>query len=198
MPASPGPGEAAVMTTTASAPGTLSPGTYRIDEERCLITFRTRHLFGLGPVRGTFRLRSGEIRVAAQARDSAVRATVDAQSFRTGNPGRDRTVRSARLLDTAQHPVFTFASTQVAESGGQWTVRGYLVVRGADYPVELTIEQVKADGPRLTVLASAGIDRYAFGVTAMKGLAARRLSCRLEIVAMKREEERGDDDGHRG
>ena len=176
------------MTTTTAVPETLSPGTYRIDGERCLITFRTRHLFGLGPVRGTFRLRSGEIRVAEQVGHSAVRATVDAESFRTGNPARDRTVRSARLLDTAEHPVFTFTSTQVAESGGRWAVRGRLVVRDAEHPVELAIEQARADGPRLTIVASADIDRYAFGVTAMKGLAARRLSCRLEIVAMRREQ----------
>jgi len=190
MPGVPAPGEAAVMTTTTSVPETLSPGTYRIDEERCLITFRTRHLFGLGAVRGTFRLRSGEIRLAEQVQDSAVRATVDAESFHTGNPGRDRTVRSARLLDTAEHPIFTFTSTQVAESGGRRVVRGRLVVRDAEHPVELTIEQARADGPQLlTIVASAAIDRYAFGVTAMKGLAARRLSCQLEIVAMRRERE---------
>ena len=133
------------MTTTTSVPETLSPGTYRIDEERCLITFRTRHLFGLGAVRGTFRLRSGEIRLAEQVQDSAVRATVDAESFHTGNPGRDRTVRSARLLDTAEHPIFTFTSTQVAESGGRRVVRGRLVVRDAEHPVELTIEQARAE-----------------------------------------------------
>ena len=156
MPGVPAPGEAAVMTTTTSVPETLSPGTYRIDEERCLITFRTRHLFGLGAVRGAFRLRSGEIRLAEQVQDSAVRATVDAESFHTGNPGRDRTVRSARLLDTAEHPIFTFTSTQVAESGGRWVVRGRLVVRDAEHPVELVIEQARADGPQLTIVASAG------------------------------------------
>lgn len=177
------------MTTTTALPADIKPGTYRIDEERCLITFRTRHLFGLGPVRGTFQLRSGEIRLAEQVKDSAVRATVDAESFRTGNPGRDRTVRTPRLLDTAEYPTFTFASSEFAESGGQCTVRGWLVVRGNSSPVELAIEQARADGPRLTVLATADIDRYAFGVTAMKGLAARRLSCQLEIVATRRDEE---------
>jgi polyisoprenoid-binding protein YceI len=189
MPGLPVSGEAAVMTTTTSVPETLSPGTYRIDAERCLITVRTRHLFGLGPVRGTFRLRSGEIRVAEQVQDSAVRATVDAESFRTGNPARDRTVRSARLLDTTGHPFFTFTSTEVTESGGRWVVRGRLVVRDAEQPVELSIEQARADGPQLTIVASAGIDRYAFGVTAMKGLAARRLSCQFEIVATRRDRE---------
>jgi len=118
-----------------------------------------------------------------------VRATVDAESFHTGNPARDQTVRSARLLDTAGHPIFTFTSTEVTESGGRWVVRGRLVVRDAEHPVELAIEQARTDGPQLTIVASASIDRYAFGVTAIKGLAARRLSCQLEIVATKRESE---------
>jgi polyisoprenoid-binding protein YceI len=169
------------------------PGTYQIDPERSVITFRTRHLFGLGPVRGTFRLRAGEIRVAEPAAACAVRATVDAASFRTGNPGRDRTVKSALLLDTAQHPVFTFASSKLTNDGAVWTLHGSLAVAETSQPVELAIERVRADGPELSVLATAGIDRYAFGVTAMKGLAARRLSCQLEIVASRR-----DDDGHRG
>lgn len=172
---------------------TPSPGTYRIDPERSVITFRTRHLFGLGAVGGIVRLRSGEIRVADPARASAVRATVDAASFHTGNPGRDRTVRSARLLDTGRHPVFTFASTQLAEAGGRWTLRGVLIVTGNEHPAELAIERARADGAELSVLATAGVDRYAHGITAMKGLAARRLSCRIEIVATRR-----DDDVHRG
>lgn len=170
------------MTTNIPA-----PGIYRIDPERSVVTFSTRHLFGLGAVRGTFRLRAGEILIAEPARESAVRATVDAASFHTGNPGRDGTVRSARLLDTGQYPDLTFASSQVAESGGRWSVRGTLAVTGNSRPVELTIEQARADGPRLSVLATAGIDRYAFGVTAMRGLAARRLNCRLEIAATREE-----------
>jgi polyisoprenoid-binding protein YceI len=182
------PGEAAVMTTN-----TPYPGTYQIDPERSVITFRTRHLFGLGPVRGTFRLRAGEIRVAEQVQASAVRATVDAASFATGNPVRDRAVTSARLLDTGQHPVFTFASSQLTPDGDRWTLRGSLAVAGNALPVELAIEQAHADGPEMSVLATVGIDRYAFGVRAMKGLAARRLSCQLEIVATRR-----DDDSHRG
>jgi polyisoprenoid-binding protein YceI len=180
MPGRGAPGEPAVMTTS-----TFTPGIYRIDPERSVVTFRTRHLFGLGPVRGTFRLRAGEILIAEPARESAVRATVDAASFHTGNPGRDGTVLSARLLNTGKYPDLTFASSQVSESGGRWAVRGTLVVTGHEQPVELAIEQARADGPQLSFLATTGIDRYAFGVTAMRGLAARRLSCRLEIVAIR-------------
>lgn len=126
MPGRCPPGQPAGM--TASTP---CPGTYTIDPERSVITVRTRHLFGLAPVRGTFRLGSGEI--------------------------------------------------------------GSLVVTGRTRPVELAIERARADGRELSVVATTAIDRYAFGVTAMKGLAGRRLSCRLEILAIRR-----NDDGHRG
>jgi len=172
---------------------TPQPGTYRIDPGRCSITFRTRHLFGLGAVRGTLRLDAGEIRIADPVRSSAVRATVDAASFHTGNPGRDATVLSGRLLDAGRHPVLTYRSGELAESGGQWTLHGSLTVAGNTAPVELAIEQARTDGGELTAAATAAIDRYAFGVTALKGLAARHLSCRIEIVATRR-----DDDSHRG
>jgi polyisoprenoid-binding protein YceI len=169
------------------------PGNYRIDPSRSQITFRTRHLFGLGAVRGAFRLHEGEIRVANPAETSAVRATVDAGSFHTGNPDRDRTVRSGRLLDTERFPVFTFTSGRLAQADGHWILHGSLTVTGNEYPVDVAIERARTAGPEISVLASADLDRYAFGVTAMKGLAARRLSCRIEIVATRR-----NDDGHRG
>jgi polyisoprenoid-binding protein YceI len=172
---------------------TPPPGIYRIDPGRSVITFHTRHLFGLGAVGGTFRLHAGEIRIAEPVQASAVRATVDAASFHTGNPGRDRTVRSARLLDTDHYPVFTFTSGRLAETGERWTLRGSLTVGGSEHPVELAIEQARTAGLEMSVLASAAIDRYAFGVTGLKGLAARHLSCQIEIVAARR-----DDDGYRG
>ena len=186
MPATGPPGEAVGMDMT-------HPGSYRIDPSRSQITFRTRHLFGLGAVRGAFRLNEGEIRVADPAETSAVRATVDAGSFHTGNPDRDRTVRSARLLDTERYPVFTFTSGRLAEADGRWILPGSLIVTGNEHPVDVAIERLATAGPEISVLASADVDRYAFGVTALRGLAARRLSCRIEIVATRR-----NDDGHRG
>jgi polyisoprenoid-binding protein YceI len=164
------------------------PGTYRIDPGRSAITFRTRHMFGLGPVRGTLRLRAGEIRVAGAPQASMVRAVADAASFHTGNPGRDRTVRSARLLNTGRYPDITFTSSRLTgEPTGQWTLHGLLSAAGNEHPVQLLIEQARSAGAELRVQAAATIDRYDFGVTALKGLAARHLSCRIEIVAAREE-----------
>jgi polyisoprenoid-binding protein YceI len=147
---------------------TPAAGSYRIDPVRSHIAFTTRHLFGLGAVRGTFGLEDGEIRVA---------------SISTGNANRDRTVRSSRLLDTAAHPRFTFAADRLRMSATCPTLVGRLVVRGRAGTVELAIDQVDQSGPELRVRAHTRIDRYAFGVTHYRGGVARHLDVRLDLVA---------------
>ena len=49
--------------TTASAAPTLTPGRYRLDPTRSVIRVRTRHRFGLFPVRATFRALAGGVTV---------------------------------------------------------------------------------------------------------------------------------------
>ena len=160
-----------------------APGTYRIDAARSAITFTTRHLFGLGAVRGCFDLNDGEIRIADPLDESSARAKISAASFRTGNPSRDGAVRSARLLNASAHPDITFISRRLDQADGRWILHGLLSVRGKAHPVELLIEEAQPAGQDLRVRASVGIDRYDFGITKVKGLAARHLGFRLDIVA---------------
>jgi polyisoprenoid-binding protein YceI len=173
-------GDTATQPAAIAAPG---PGAYRIDAARSAITFTTRHLFGLGAVRGRFDLGDGEIRIADPLDESSARAKISAASFGTGNPSRDSAVRSARLLDAGAHPDITFISRRLGQAGGHWILHGLLSVRGKAHPVELLIEEAQLAGQDLHVRASAGIDRYDFGITRAKGLAARRLGFRLDIVA---------------
>ena len=44
-------------------------GHYEIDVSRSRVTFRTRHMFGLGSVRGTFAIRSGSVDIAEPLAD---------------------------------------------------------------------------------------------------------------------------------
>jgi len=110
-------------------------------------------------------------------------ARISAASFRTGNPSRDGAARSARLLDASAHPDITFISRRLEQADGRWVLHGLLSVRGKAHPVELLIEETQPAGPDLHARASAGIDRYDFGITKVKGLAARHLGFRLDIVA---------------
>ena len=174
------------MTSTAAQPAAIAapaPGTYRIDTARSLITFTTRHLFGLCRVRGRFALRDGEIHVTAPMSGCSARARISAASFHTGNPSRDRAVRSARLLDTGTYPDINFTSERLDHADGRWVLHGLLSVRGSAHPVGLLLEEAQPTGQDLRLRASVRLDRYDFGITNYKGLAARHLGFRLDIVA---------------
>jgi polyisoprenoid-binding protein YceI len=159
-------------------------GHYEIDVSRSRVTFRTRHMFGLGPVRGTFAIRSGSADIAEPLADSAVQAEIDAASFRTGNEQRDQSVLSARFLDATRYPVISFRDGLVSAEGT--TIRGTLTVCEVGRPVSLSIGQVTADERSFTASGTVRIDRTEFGVTAMRGLAGRYLDLTLEVRCVRR------------
>lgn len=163
--------------TTIEAPAL---GAYRIEPGESTITFVTRHFFGLAPVRGTFALREGVVHVADPLEASLVRATIDARSFATGLAVRDNAVRSAQYLDTDVHPDITFVANGVTD--GQ-VLRGTLTVRGQAAPLDVRVDEVRVLGHRLQLRASAEVDRYAWDVTAMKGMTGRWLRFTLALVA---------------
>lgn len=158
-------------------------GAYRLDPDESAITFATRHLFGLGAVDGRFRLAAGQIHVDGSLSSSWARLTVTAASFATGNLSRDTAVRSARLLAAARYPDMTFVSTALEARDGAWLLRGRLCVRGHEGPAEACLRASRWDGSLLRVRATATVDRYAFGISGARGLAARCLDLWFEIAA---------------
>ena len=157
-------------------------GRYEIDPGGSTLTFRTRHLFGLAPVRGAFAIRTGTIDVAEPLADSAVHAEIEAASFHTGNGQRDRAVRSARFLDAGRHPLITFRSEGIDQS----VLTGALTVCGVTRPVRLAVEAADVSPRSFTARATTRIDRTEFGVTALRGLAGRYLDLSLEVRCARR------------
>jgi polyisoprenoid-binding protein YceI len=179
------------------------PGRYEIDAGRSTVTFRTRHLFGLAPVRGTFAIASGTVDIAEPLSSSAVYAEIDAASFRTRNGQRDDTVVSARLLDASRYPLITFRSEEIDQSvplrapAGATPLQppaasqaprlsGELTVCGVARPASLTVELAGVSPHSFTARATTRIDRTEFGVTAFRGLAARHLEVSLEVRCVRR------------
>jgi polyisoprenoid-binding protein YceI len=151
-------------------------GRYVLDPERTAITFRTRHMFGLAPVKGRFKLGSAIVKIADPAEGSSVEVLVPSVSFSTRNPLRDFQVRSLLFLHAKRHPTIAFHSENVEWMDGAWHVRGRLEVKGHSAPVDLTLDQLTTSGTSLELQAHGEIDRYAHGVTAMKGVAAKILT----------------------
>src|SRR6516162_1498270 len=133
------------MTDTTSAAAVQIPaaGTYELDPAASTVSFATRHLLGLAPVKGTFRLISGQITITDPLTSSAASAVIDAASFATGNPRRDQDVKSARLLHVNDHPQITFRSTELVQDGAAWRLRGQITARGTSAPAELTITEAR-------------------------------------------------------
>jgi len=170
------------MQTKREHPATTPQlGRYEIDTSCSTVTFRTRHLFGLAPVRGTFAIQTGTIDIAEPLTDSGIRAEIDTASFHTGNGQRDSSVRSARFLDADQYPVMTFISERTNGS----TLTGTLTVRDVTRPVSLSVEWPVFSPGSFTVRATTRIDRTDFGVTAARGLAGRYLDLSLEIQCVR-------------
>ena len=158
-------------------------GRYRLDPGQTVVAFRTRHLFGLGAVSGTLAVTGGEITIDPAVPQASVTASISAASFSTGNQARDRDARS-RFLHAGQYPDITFQAGTLSRAGDGWVLTGDLEVRGVSRPVTLLIESVEAAGAGFRAQAAARIDRYAFGVTAAKGMAARHLDISLTAVAL--------------
>ena len=152
-------------------------GRYLIDTGASAATFRTRHMFGLGTVRGTVGIRTGTVTIAQSLAESSVYAQLDAASFHTRNGRRDRSVRSERLLNAAWHPVITFRADGLKRA----TISGTLTVRDLTRPVTLTVEQSEILPDAITGRATTRIDRTDFGVTAYRRLAARYLDVTVEV-----------------
>jgi len=174
-------GAAGAIIGTPGTQVTPRPGRYEIDTNCSAVTFRTRHLFGLAPVRGSFAIRAGTIDVAEPLPGASVFVRIDPASFRTGNGQRDRNVRSERLLDAVRYPVITFRSEGV--NGPALT--GTLTVRNVSMPVTLSIEQTAVTPKSFEARASTRIDRTEFGVTAYRGLAGRYLDMTVEVRCVR-------------
>jgi polyisoprenoid-binding protein YceI len=168
-----------------TTPDVLPVGCYCIDPSRSEVTFKTRHLFGLGGVRGRFELNEGEIHIADPVGGSSARAQVVTASFHTGNSARDAAVLSSRLLDAHRHPFIFFASTGLDYADERWALRGNLTVRGTTRALSLIVEELEAVPAGLRLCASSRVDRYDFDMTNARGWAGRYLDLLLGVRAIR-------------
>jgi polyisoprenoid-binding protein YceI len=173
------------MISRTIAPNALpTVGKYRIDPVRSTVTYSGRHLFGLGVVHATFRIRSGQIQIADPYTASAVAVSIDASSFASGNASRDKAVRSAALLDTAAFAEISFTSDNLRWDGDNWLLNGCVTAHGVTVPADVTFDSVVHEPRGIRVLCRADhLDRYAFGVSGSKGMVGRHLDLDIDIYA---------------
>ncbi|MEU5698529.1 YceI family protein [Streptomyces aurantiacus] len=169
------------MPTSATVLQAPPTGRYVINDSASTVTFTTKHMFGLGKVRGRFTVTGGVITVADQVDDSTVDAEISASSFSTGNFLRDFAVKSPLFLNTRRHPASSFRARSIQREADNCIVSGTLTVKGESAPVDLIVTDIDVEGTSVVFSAKGLIDRYALGVTMMRGMAARRLTVDISV-----------------
>ncbi len=167
------------MTSTTGAG--IATGTYTIDTAASRIGFTTAHMFGLGPVAGTFAIRSGTVTLADDPAKCTVTARIDAASFTTDKPRRDKDIRSKRFLHAERYPDLVFESDRLVRDGDRWLLHGRLTVHGLTAPVTLEVHSGTAEPDGCRFRARARIDRYAHHV-GPRGIVGRYLNAEFDIV----------------
>ncbi|MEU8238626.1 YceI family protein [Actinoplanes missouriensis] len=162
----------------------ISAGTYRIDAGRSVCRLVATHAFGLKPVSATMALTGGTVTVAEDPERSIASAELDAASFTTDDPRRDRDIRGRRFLDAANHPEIGFRSTRCRRTPQGWQLGGVLAVRGGSCEVVLDLSPAERfdDGYRL--VARCAVDRVAAGVRAGRGIIGRTVHIHLDLHAV--------------
>ena len=155
-----------ILLAAAAFGPSVRASTWELDPAATQVAFSVRNL-SIADVGGHFRLTSGRVMLVEEdpAR-STVEAVIDATSVDTGEPKRDRHLRSADFLDVDHHPSITFRSTRIEQVGdAHWKVTGALTILDATRAVVLDVQAGTVHGNRADAHASVTIDRRDFGMT---------------------------------
>ncbi|MGY5319043.1 YceI family protein [Neomicrococcus lactis] len=117
----------------------LATGTWNLDMSHSDIAFVVRHA-GISKVRGKFTAAEGTLTVGETANDSSVEVTINADSFNSGDEGRDGHVKSADFFDVETYPTLKFVSTGVSGNNEEFELTGDLTIRDQTHPVTLKVE----------------------------------------------------------
>jgi polyisoprenoid-binding protein YceI len=160
------------------------PGSYALDPERTTIRADVKAMFGLMTVRGTFRLRAGQVGIAADPVGCGVEAVIEAASYASGNAARDADVVSASLLDARGYPEVSFTGRGARRDGNEWVVNGSVTAHGTAQPVEVRVTDARMDAGAARFRATARLDRATFGITRKKGLVGRTVNLTIDAIAI--------------
>lgn len=120
-------------------PSDLKQGTWTIDPAHSEFGFTVRHA-GISKVRGQFSDVSGQFHVGEALSDSSVTAVAQANSFSSGQEGRDGHVKGSDFFDAEQFPELTFSSSEIKEDDGGYVLEGHLTIKDVTQPVKFDVE----------------------------------------------------------
>ena len=173
---------------------------WSIDPKHSAVEFAVKHMM-FTTVRGRFKDFNGTIEVDENDPNrSTVKVEIAAASIDTGEPDRDKHLRSADFLDVEKHPRLTFRSKRIERAakkqGDRFTIVGDLTIRATTLEVTLECEYEGTGtdpwgGTRAGARATARIDRRDWGLKWNQALetggilVANEVRIEIEVQAVK-------------
>jgi polyisoprenoid-binding protein YceI len=145
------------------ADGSLA-GHWTLDPARSSVALRSKSMWGLVPVKGTFGQVTGTADITSSGQVSGT-ITVTAASVDTKMAARDKHLRSADFFDAENHPDITFTATDVALNDDHATITGSLQVRGQTKQLSVPARVTAPDPHALQLDTQLEIDRSDYGLT---------------------------------
>jgi polyisoprenoid-binding protein YceI len=139
-------------------------GTWVLDPAKSTVRLRSKSVWGLVPVKGTFGTVTGEGTVSPEGNVSGT-VTVDAASVDTGTAKRDQHLRSGDFFAVDTYPNIVFAVDEIRTSGAEATVSGRLTVRDQTRPLSFPVTPAVHGDGEVWLDAEVPVDRTDFGLT---------------------------------
>ncbi len=161
---------AAVLSLMAFEGSLAHAADYTIDPVHSSINFKVKHL-SISYVMGKFSKFSGTVKFDEKNfAASKVKVTIDPASVDSGEPLRDKDLRSDNFFEVADYPTATFVSTKVTDmKDNQFQIMGNLTLHGITKPVTLDATyggtMTDAQGRHVAFEASTEINRQDYDVS---------------------------------
>ncbi|MFT4264915.1 MAG: YceI family protein [Nocardioides sp.] len=138
-------------------------GEWVLDAARSRVELKSRSMWGMVPVSGTFTEVAGHGSVSASGAVTGTLSIATA-SIDTAQRKRDEHLRSADFFDAETHPFITYDLTALSEVDGDVIAEGQLTVRGVTRPLSVAVAP-SASSEVVQLTAEATIDRSAYGLS---------------------------------
>ncbi len=141
------------------------PSTWTLDPARSSVALRSKSVWGLITVRGSFGELAGNAEILPGGAGRG-RLEIGAASLDTKNAKRDRHLASADFFNAAEHPSIVADLASATRTGDQVAVRGTLTVAGVTRPLSFTAMLADISPSAFTLRADGVVvDRAEFGLT---------------------------------
>jgi polyisoprenoid-binding protein YceI len=156
-------------------------GSWRVDPQASHARFVAGTLAGVVETPGQFRSLSGNLVVGPGYVAGAL--VIDPSSIDTGNPMRDRHLRSRAFFHVKRHPQLRYEAHSISrEDPGTARIDGALIAAGTRtaLPLDVTLH-APADGV-IEFASQEEVDRVALGIRGARGMVPRTVRLDVKIT----------------